>query len=168
MSKIYELIKSNQQALADLNLYVGKIDGVWNLKSRLAMAGLQHSPAFVGLKARPDSAYFAPFEPLPIGWSWSDEGAILTSPVQKSSQQIYEEKSAAEVKRNELIAAETKKQEEAKAAAKAQAEADALAATAAAEQEKAKAEQEEAELLAMMEKEESVATAKEVELAEEA
>lgn len=82
-----ELIKSQQKILKDLGLYAGAIDGAWNLKSQLAMAGLQHSPSFTGLKARPDNSFFRPFEPLPKGMVWSEDNTVVyeeisTTPVE--------------------------------------------------------------------------------------
>jgi len=76
MATSIELIKSQQAALQAMGLYKGKIDGAWNLQSRLAMAGLQHNQAFCGLKARSDNNYFSPFEKLPTGWAWASDGTV--------------------------------------------------------------------------------------------
>jgi hypothetical protein len=72
------LIKCQQSILKDLGLYQGKIEGAWGIKSMSAMAGLQDTTTFAGLRRRPGNEPFAPFEPLPKGWTWSEDGTSIS------------------------------------------------------------------------------------------
>lgn len=71
------LIASQQEILKMLYLYDGVVDGNWGYKSQSAMAGLQNNLTFAGLKPRPTNIYFSPFEELPIGWSWEEDGSSI-------------------------------------------------------------------------------------------
>jgi hypothetical protein len=72
-----KLIQSQQVILKDLGLYPGEIDGSWCKLSESAMAGFQHTAGFAGLKARPANQYFSPFEELPKGWTWAEDGSEI-------------------------------------------------------------------------------------------
>jgi hypothetical protein len=69
-----KLIKCQQQILKELGLYQGIVDGSWGLKSQSAMAGFQLSAVCAGMPIRSDNQPFAPFETLPKGWAWSEDG----------------------------------------------------------------------------------------------
>jgi hypothetical protein len=72
-----KLIECQQKLLKERGLYNGKIDGAWELQSQSAMAGFQQTREFAGLKPRLQNEYFSPFEDLPKGWVWSEDGQTI-------------------------------------------------------------------------------------------
>jgi hypothetical protein len=119
-----KLIQSQQVILKDLGLYPGEIDGSWCKLSESAMAGFQHTAGFAGLKARPANQYFSPFEELPKGWTWAEDGSEIFVDENGVAEAV---KAKIDADAAEAAALAQKEADDKAAADKAQADADAAA-----------------------------------------
>jgi hypothetical protein len=149
-----KLFKSQQQALADLGLYGGPIDGAWEQSSQLAIIGLEHTDLFLGCNPRMGGNAFAPYEPLPVGWEWLDteDGCIV---VVGDGAEVRLQREAVAAQEAEEHAAELKRQQDAETARLEAEQATALAASEEAARLKAEQDAIDAEVLSITAREDA-------------